>query len=192
MYIQGFLIAIPSFIVNDLKIAYLNRNETLYTSCEELWFSESHKYAYSILTILFQYVLPLIIVTLTNLKICHYLYFKVPSLYSSAYKKRKSCEQVNVKFKQETDKKMKNENLNTNEIIHKYNTDTITTPGDEQNVFNENLLLTHAAGPLGDSRRNSDLDSTTKITFLKSNKIQELYFLKLIQNIFHYFNSQTN
>jgi hypothetical protein len=85
-----------------------------------------------------------------------------------------------VKFKQETDKKMKKENLNTNEIIHKYNTDTITTPGDEQNVFNENLLLTHAAGPLLDSRRNSDLDSTTKITFLKSNKIQELYFLKLI------------
>lgn len=108
---MGFIIAIPSFIVNDLKIFKLGPNETLYKSCEEIWINDSYKYTYSIMTIIFQYVTPLIIVTFTNLKICHYLYFKVPAIYSYTYKRRKP-DTANVKFS-----KVANNNNDNKEIL---------------------------------------------------------------------------
>ena len=89
----GFIIAVPSFIVNDLKTYKLGNNqETLFTTCEEIWINDTYKYMYSITTIVLHYLLPLIVVSLTNLKICYYLQHKVP--YANVYSYQKSRSQT--------------------------------------------------------------------------------------------------
>jgi hypothetical protein len=107
--------------VNDLKIFKINTNETLYMSCEEIWINDLYKYIYSIMLITIQYILPLIIVTLTNLKICHYLYYKVPTIYSYTYKKKKrtKSDAIGVKFTQT--KVIRSNNENTCDISHNNN-----------------------------------------------------------------------
>ncbi len=81
----------PSFIVNDLKTYKLGNNqETLFTTCEEIWINDTYKYMYSITTIVLHYLLPLIVVSLTNFKICNYLHHKVPYANVYSYQKRRS------------------------------------------------------------------------------------------------------
>ena len=81
----------PSFIVNDLKTYKLgNNHETLFTTCEEIWINDFYKYVYSITTIFLHYLLPLIVVSLTNFKICNYLQHKVPYANVYSYQKRRS------------------------------------------------------------------------------------------------------
>ena len=90
-------------------------------SCEEIWINDLYKYIYSIMLITIQYILPLIIVTLTNLKICHYLYYKVPTIYSYTYKKKKrtKSDAIGVKFTQT--KVIRSNNENTCDISHNNN-----------------------------------------------------------------------
>jgi hypothetical protein len=84
----SFLTAVPSFIVNDEKVFQLkSTKEVLYVVCEEIWFDLSFKYIYSIVVVLFQYVLPVIIIASTNYKICSFLHFHVASLYSHKFKR---------------------------------------------------------------------------------------------------------
>ena len=96
IWIGALVLSIPSFIVNDIRMFKLKSNEQiLYTVCEEIWFSNTYKYLYSILTIVIQYLVPLIIVSLTNCRICNYLYAKVPAIYSYSFK-RKSNNRIKV------------------------------------------------------------------------------------------------
>ena len=91
IWILALIASIPSFIVNDIRIIkFKPTDETLYTVCEEIWFHNSFKHLYSILTIIFQYIVPLIIVSTTYCQICHYLYHKVPEIYSYSFKQQKS------------------------------------------------------------------------------------------------------
>lgn len=75
-----------------------------------MWFADSFKYSYSILTFIFQYILPLIIVTTSNFKICGALN-KLPSLYTYRFRIQKNnlSEPSThiIKFKTKTDKSEK-------------------------------------------------------------------------------------
>ena len=74
-----------------------------------------------------------------------------------------------MKFSQKTDAKV-NQDLDNKETILKHNITPVTTPGDEPNTFDENLHAPAVNRPLLDSRRNSNQDATTKITFLERNE----------------------
>ena len=88
IWIGALVFSIPSFIVNDIRMFKLKSNEQiLYTICEEIWFSNTYKYLYSILTMIIQYLVPLIIVSLSNCRICNYLSAKVPAIYSYSFKR---------------------------------------------------------------------------------------------------------
>ena len=88
IWVVSFLLAVPSFLVNDEKVFQLkSTKEILYVVCEEIWFDLSFKYIYSIIVVVFQYVLPVIIIASTNYKICSFLHFHVASLYSHKFKR---------------------------------------------------------------------------------------------------------
>ena len=118
IWLLAFIVSIPSFTVNDLKIVRLGGiNETLYKVCDEMWFADSFKYGYSIMTFVFQYILPLIIVTTTNCKICGALN-KLPSIYTYRFRIQKNnlSEPSThiIKFKTKTDKSHSHEKQKKN------------------------------------------------------------------------------
>jgi hypothetical protein len=78
---MALCVSAPSFIVNDQKIFTL-QERTLFTVCEEIWFSKSLKHLYHFVVIAFQYLFPLIIITLLNLRIFRFLKKSVPNIYS--------------------------------------------------------------------------------------------------------------
>ena len=57
--------------------------------CGEMWFTDTFKHTYSIVTFLFQYILPLGIVITSNLKICVALN-KLPSIYTYRFRIQKN------------------------------------------------------------------------------------------------------
>ena len=140
--------SIPSFTANDLKTIKLRQtNETLYIVCEEIWLTESLKYTYSIVTFLFQYVLPLIIVTTTNCRICNELN-KLPSISKYRFKIQKNNlsdpSTHIIKFKAKTEKtsikkvKAKEENTAPNTAIE--NEPLSTSNNTNNNNSNHNII----------------------------------------------------
>ncbi len=67
---------IPSFIINDQRVIQIKpTNEILYSICEEIWFDLRSKYTFCLLTISFQYIVPVLIVVMTYCRICNFLHF---------------------------------------------------------------------------------------------------------------------
>lgn len=90
---SSFLISIPSFIVNDEKIVRIKQTkEVLYKLCEETWFEHNTKYTFCISLIIFQYVLPVVIVGSSNYKICSFLHLNVPKMFRRKERKKLNTE----------------------------------------------------------------------------------------------------
>lgn len=87
VWFLAITISIPSFIVNDEKTFQLKESkDILYKICEETWEKQSSKYAYFLVVVSFQFILPVLIVGSTNYRICNYLHLNVPNIskkYSS-------------------------------------------------------------------------------------------------------------
>ena len=91
IWLLAVLISVPAFVANDLRIVrFMPDNQEIYTTCEELWFNRSIYHTYSIFIVSIQYIVPLIIVSTTNLRICNYLIIHVPTIYSYSFKKKSS------------------------------------------------------------------------------------------------------
>lgn len=82
VWLLAILLCIPSFIVNDLTIVkWKYNNEILLSICQESWKSATNKYIYCIFNTLTHFVLPFLIISITNFQICYFLEYKVPSAY---------------------------------------------------------------------------------------------------------------
>lgn len=78
----SFLISIPSFVVNDEKTVRTKQTkEVLYKLCEETWFDLNSKYSFCVSLIIFQYILPVVVVGSTHYKICSFLHLNVPKMF---------------------------------------------------------------------------------------------------------------
>lgn len=90
IWLLAFIISLPVHTATDLTIIRLMpENRPLYSVCEERWASPNARIAYSLFVTGVQYFVPLIIVSTTNLRICRYLVFHVPSIYSYSFKRNK-------------------------------------------------------------------------------------------------------
>lgn len=99
IWIFSFLISIPSFIVNDEKIVRIKQTkEVLYKLCEETWFEHNTKYLFCIGLIIFQYVLPVVVVGSSNYKICSFLHLNVPKMFRRKEPKNINTEKENNEY----------------------------------------------------------------------------------------------
>jgi hypothetical protein len=117
------VLCLPVYLVTDqINVRLKGMNENLIQLCEERWplnFDHNMKHMYLILIILIQFVVPVMIVVATNLKICYFL-IHMPTFYSSEiYKKSKT-------------------NLNANQAINENQQLETTESSSRKNLLSNN------------------------------------------------------
>jgi hypothetical protein len=74
IWLVAVAMSLPMFVVNDVVVFKLRSSgESLLRVCEEKWTRSSDIKVYSAFISSFQYVLPVVVIILTHLRICHFL-----------------------------------------------------------------------------------------------------------------------